>query len=46
MATRDYRYTLATQKNNLKPLKLKVFVEGDESLKHEYQEVPLSFLLH
>ena len=38
MATRDYRYTLATQKNNLKPLKLKVFVEGDESLKHEYQE--------
>ena len=38
MRMSDYRYTLSAQKNNLKPLKLKVYVEGDESLKEEYQE--------
>ena len=38
MEMRDYNYTLSTQKNNLKPFKLKVYVEGDDSLKQEYQD--------
>lgn len=38
MAMRDYNYTMSTQKYNLKPLKLKVYVDGDDLLKQEYQE--------
>ena len=38
ISMRDYKYAMSTQKNNLKPLKLKVYVEGDEALKREYLE--------
>ena len=38
MRMSDYNYTMSVQKNNLKPLKLKVYVEGDDSLKQEYQD--------
>ena len=36
MAHRDYKYTLSSQKDNLRPLKLKIYVDGEDLLKQEY----------
>lgn len=36
MALSDYRYTMSSQKKNQRPLKLKIYVNGDENFKQAY----------